>query len=168
MSENIHLQIANLLFPFDFKTGQEECLTQLTTHPYNLWQAQTGFGKTLLSLCATLPYFLDPNHPIKQITVFVRTKTQIFRFFDDVKKIADSYLSQRETIDSLLGINPYLQQIDSSNPFFAIPLISKKDLCSINSDEDIKKIDCRLVKCPLFRQPGLSDAELSKIKKNFF
>ena len=75
-----YLQIAKLLFPFGFKTGQEHCLEQLTLQPYNLWQAQTGFGKTLLSLCATLPYFLDPQHPIKQIIVFVRTKTQIFRF----------------------------------------------------------------------------------------
>ena len=164
---DVHLQIAKMLFPFDFKTGQEECLTQLTTHPYNLWQAQTGFGKTLLSLCATLPYFLDPNHPVKQITVFVRTKTQIFRFFDDVKKIADSYLIHREEINSLLGINPYFQHINTSNPFFAIPLISKKDLCTQNSDDEVKKIDCRQLKCPLFKQPGLNGSELASIKKKF-
>ncbi len=68
----------------------------------------------------------------------------------------------------LTSIDPYLQQIDPSNPFFAILLISKKDLCSINSDEEVKKIDCRHLKCTLFKQSGLSDAELSSIKKKFF
>ena len=164
----IHLQIAKLLFPFNFKTGQEKCLTQLTTHPYNLWQAQTGFGKTLLSLCATLPYLLDPHHPIKQIIVFVRTKTQIFRFFDDVKKIADRYLQQQDRINALLNVNPYFQPSESINPFFALPLVSKKDLCVLESADEEQKIDCRVVECPLFKQAGPSDAQVKGIKKQFF
>lgn len=165
---NPHLQVAKLLFPFDFKTGQEKCLTELTINPYNLWQAQTGFGKTLLSLCATFPYFLNPHHPLKQIIVFVRTKTQIFRFFEDIKKITDQYLLQRATIDALLGSHTYFQAVDLTNPFFALPLISKKDLCVQNFPEDEPKVDCRASKCPLFKQPGPTDHELRELKKILF
>jgi Rad3-related DNA helicase len=162
-----HLKIAKMLFPFDFKAGQEQCLESLTTNPHNLWQAQTGFGKTLLSLCATIPYLLDPQHPLKQIIVFVRTKTQIFRFFEDVKKVSDQFMIQKSKIHTIFNINPYLQQIDTSNPFFTLPLVSKMDLCILDHDEEDKKIDCRTLECSLFGQKGPSFSEMKRIKTKF-
>lgn len=163
-----HVAVAKLLFPFDFKTGQEACLEQLTVHPFNLWQAQTGFGKTLLSLCATLPYLLDPVQPISRIVVFVRTKTQIFRFFEDVKTIAERYLAKQLDIHSLLNCNPYFSLLDPANPFFAIPLVSKSDLCIHTSTITSTRVNCKEFLCPLFTHQELSAHDRARVKKFFF
>ena len=70
------------LFPYDFLYNQSEILDSLTNNPKVMLQASTGYGKTVLSLVSMLYHLLNPNPSIDRIVIFIRTKTQIFRFLD--------------------------------------------------------------------------------------
>ncbi|MHA1982784.1 MAG: hypothetical protein ACW967_00420 [Candidatus Hodarchaeales archaeon] len=101
------------LFPYDFKYDQSDILASLTNHPKIMLHASTGYGKTVLSLVSMLYHLLKPNPSIDKIFIFVRTKTQIFRFLEESATVLN-FISQQFSYDM--------------HQLIALPLIGKDEL----------------------------------------
>ena len=125
--------LAELLFPYSFKSYQREFLHNLVLHSHVLWQAPTGFGKTIVSLTSMIPFLLDNKHPLQKIIFFVRTKTQVFRILDECNKLTDSLSKLTEF---------------SNRTIRSLPLIGKEELCVHPQKVNVKNIDCQIMQCP--------------------
>lgn len=145
-SDNPHIQALQYLFPFPFQVKQEKFLPDIVASPYTLLQAPTGFGKTLISLMAMFPYLIDTNHPLNQIVIFVRTKTQIFRFLEDNFLVQKQYLKHYHELTNLLEL-PTCDSKEKSLPFLTIPLIGKDDLCIHEDRDKVKSVNCVAMNC---------------------
>ncbi len=143
-----YLKLAETSFPFKtFKVHQREQLEALLQKDKVLWEAPTGFGKTVIAISSTIPYLLD--NEIKKIFIFVRTKTQVYRILDECNKISSKIFENRQ------------------KKLITVPLVAKHDLCIHVKKNTMNQVDCALLKCPL-KEKNIPDAALSKIRNKLF
>ncbi len=95
------------LFPYQtLKKYQVRAIREIQGHQRVMMHAPTGFGKTIVTLVALLPYIKKEG---KQLVIFTRTKTQIFEaIFRELSLLANKRVYGFLT---------------------AIPIITKADLC---------------------------------------
>lgn len=147
-SNALYLKHAEESFPFkSFKKHQRDQLIALLQHDKVLWEAPTGFGKTVIAITSTIPYLL--NNQISKIFIFVRTKTQVYRILDECNKIS------AKIFDS------------SQKKIISVPLVAKHDLCVHQRKNTMKHVDCVLLKCPL-KDKSTPENLLSKIRNKLF
>jgi Rad3-related DNA helicase len=147
-TNNYYIKLAEEFFPFKtFKTHQREQLEALLMEQKVLWEAPTGFGKTVIAVTATIPYLLDKE--IKKIFIFVRTKTQVYRILDECNKITSKIFDQQK------------------KKIISAPLVAKHDLCIHERKNTMKQVDCILLKCPLKDKP-FPEHLRDKIKNKLF
>ena len=147
-NNSFYLKLAEESFPFrSFKTHQKEQLEALLQEDKVLWEAPTGFGKTVIAITSTIPFLLD--HQIKKIFVFVRTKTQVYRILDECSKISSKIFDSK-----------HLKLI-------SVPLVAKHDLCVHTKKNTMKQVDCALLKCPL-REKNIPESLQDKIRNKLF
>ncbi|MHA2363798.1 MAG: helicase C-terminal domain-containing protein [Candidatus Hodarchaeales archaeon] len=158
--------MAKKIFPFSFKPHQERSLEELVQHPHVLWQAPTGFGKTLLALASMLPQLLDPTHSLKKIIVFVRMKTQIFRILEESHRLGSAFSDNMEEIAEVLQLPIYKNKVNI--PFIALPLLGKEELCVNKVRFSKVKIDCNAIDCSKRNLDPPSLDVINQIKNHFY
>ena len=142
------MKIAQESFPFkSFKSHQYEQLEALIQHDRVLWEAPTGFGKTVIAITSTIPYLLD--HEIDKIFIFVRTKTQVYRILDECNKITTKVFD------------------NTQKKLLSVPLVAKHDLCVHSKKNSMAQVDCILLKCPL-KDKKTPIQLIEKIKNKLF
>ena len=147
-NHSFYLKLAEESFPFrNFKTHQHEQLELLLQEDKVLWEAPTGFGKTVIAICSTIPFLLDKQ--IKKIFIFVRTKTQVYRILDECSKISTKVFDTKQL------------------KLISVPLVAKHDLCVHAKRNTMKQVDCSLLKCPL-KEKSIPSNLLEKIRNKLF
>ena len=145
---SLFLKLAEESFPFKtFKTHQYDQLQALLQEDKVLWEAPTGFGKTVIAISSTIPYLLDKQ--ISKIFIFVRTKTQVYRILDECNKISSRIFDT------------------SHKKIISVPLVAKHDLCVHKRKNTMKQVDCVLLKCPL-KEKKTPEQMYDKIKNKLF
>ena len=147
-SHPLYLKLAEQSFPFkSFKKHQREQLLALLQHDKVLWEAPTGFGKTVIAITSTIPYLLDKQ--ISKIFIFVRTKTQVYRILDECNRISAKIFETTQ------------------KKIISVPLVAKYDLCVHKRKSTMKQVDCVLLKCPL-KDKKTPDHLTAKIRNKLF
>ena len=146
-----YFEVAKKIFPFaEYKKFQIENQKKLIELNSCLWEAPTGFGKTVLAITSQLPALLDPNHPLKQIFIFVRTKTQVFRILDECNKISNKVFENYE------------------RKIISLPLIAKDELCVHEHKNTITSVNCTVLKCTKRELKLENDQLKSKLVNKLF
>ena len=147
-NKNFYKNLAEESFPFKhFKTHQREQLEALLQEDKVLWEAPTGFGKTVIAISSTIPYLLDQQ--ISKIFIFVRTKTQVYRILDECNKITTKIFDSKH------------------KKLISVPLVAKYDLCVHARKNTMKQVDCSLLKCSL-RDKKIPESITDKIRNKLF
>ena len=142
------LKISEESFPFKtYKTHQREQLEALVKQEKILWEAPTGFGKTVIAITSTIPYLL--NNEISKIFIFVRTKTHVYRILYECNKISTKVFD------------------NTRRKLITVPLVAKRDLCIHIKKNTMTHVDCSLLKC-LLKDKKLTDNLLDKIQNKLF
>ena len=123
------IELANYLFPYEYKHDQKAKLEELTASSYSLFSAPTGYGKSVVALVSSLAHLLQPESDIKTILVLVKTKTQIFRIMDECKTI---FITARKR--------------GFFKPLYTVPLLAKEELC-VHETQPKGYIHCEHLRC---------------------
>ena len=162
LSNNLNFQLAQAIFPYEYKGQQKELLKELVNNSKILLHAPTGYGKTVLALVSALTYLLGQNRSITKIIIFVRMKTQIFRIMDECIKISTNFFNNYDKIKN------HFDNANFPNELISIPLFGKPELCIYPNYKPLGNIDCKGLNCKFFKAPLPKGSELNSLITDYF